>query len=746
VHTDKQASNEEEQRASSSCQVDQASGCQAPDMTQGFDSELGLTVEKLSTTLNLPADFFKSLGVSDKKQQGIHVVTVPYLDENRELAGIKLLQSLYNGGRFEKLPLRILPYGFWHIPDIKKHGTVILVPSEKDCWVCWHSGIPVLGLPNTDNGFDKWLDHLRDLEVFLWDGNFDRGFLPLLDKNLPGLQVLTAPNDTPSLWEAYARGKDLKALIKELKETGLSSPSVLLQAQREAPISELRRQGAAVFEAPDPLELIKAAIQAQGYGGTLDVPIIAYLAATSRVLKMEKGLAMPVHLLLIAQPGVGKSYSFDVVLLLLPEEAKHRIEAGSGKVLIYDDAPLRHRVLVFSEADSLPKDEDNPATSALRNLMTDHHLHYKVVVPDQETGGFKIQEVNKAGPTVLFTTSVKRLPSQLDSRIFTLEVPDDKEQTTAALRTQAQLELRGRPEPHQGLIAFQSLLQELAPWEVVVPFVERFAETIAKLPNASRIKRDFARLLSLVKSVAVLRHQHRERDEKNRIVAQIADYEVVYHLVNKMFETSVNKVSDKIRQVVQAVEELKAAGVTPISVTAVGNRLGTTKQAAHYSIKTALSEGWLVNTESRRGYPFNLDIGEPLPGSIGLPKPEELEDNEAGEAGVYSLDTYDTPSLTPQRAETMNETGGSQNFNPFPSDESPPWEEIDLCVDDGSGSFDRQSSRECYDCDYFAPFAQNDEFCSLPGRDPCPRSTLGEQSRQDFIPDINETSPEDIVF
>ena len=181
-------------------------------MPQGFDSEVGLTVEKLSTALNLPADFLKGLGVSDKKHKGIHAVTIPYLDENQDPVCTKQLQSLYGGSRFEGEPLKVVPYGFWRIQDIKKHGTVILVPNEKDCWVCWHSHIMVLGLPNTDNGFDKWLDHLRSLEVFLWDGNLDRDFLRLMAEHLPGIQVITAPDDTPSLWEAYARGKDLRAL------------------------------------------------------------------------------------------------------------------------------------------------------------------------------------------------------------------------------------------------------------------------------------------------------------------------------------------------------------------------------------------------------------------------------------------------------------------------------------------------------------------------------------------------------
>ena len=521
-----------------------------------------------------------------------------------------------------------------------------------------------------------------------------------------------------------------------------------------SPVEELRQAAMSVLIANDPLLVIQEAIRTLGYGGDIKAPMITYLAATSRVLGMRPG-SMPVHLLLMGPPSAGKSYTLQIVLRLLPEEVSYRIDAGSLRVLIYDQEAndLRHRIIIFSEADSLPKGEDNPAASALRTLMQENRLNYKVTITDASTGRFGVQEISKLGPSVVITTSTRRLGPQLDSRVFTLEVSDSSEQIQAALMTQAQLELEGAVEPDPALIAFQALLQIQAPWEAWVPFASKLAEKMGLLPQASRINRDFLRPLSLVKSLAVLRHQHREKDEKNRIVAQIADYEVVYQLVNEMFETSVNKVSDKIRQVVQAVDELKGARVTPISITAVGDHLGTTKQAAHYSIKTALSEGWLVNTESRRGYPFNLDIGEPLPGSIGLPPPKELEDNEAGEAGVYSLDTYDTPSLTPQRAAIMSETGGSQNLIPFRSDGSPPWEETYLGPDDGSRSLDRHSSAGCYDSDYFDGFIPSDEFCSLHGGGSCPRSKSGEHCRQDIRPDIqdirpdiNETSPEDIVF
>jgi hypothetical protein len=70
---------------------------------------------------------------------------------------------------------------------------------------------------------------------------------------------------------------------------------------------------------------------------------------------------MPAHLLILGAPSAGKSYSLKVALELLPEESKHELDAASPRVLIYDDAPLEHKVLIFGEADSLPAGEDNPA-------------------------------------------------------------------------------------------------------------------------------------------------------------------------------------------------------------------------------------------------------------------------------------------------------------------------------------------------------------------------------------------------
>ena len=335
--------------------------------------------------------------------------------------------------------------------------------------------------------------------------------------------------------------------------------------------------------------------------------------------------AMPVHLLLLGPPSAGKSYTLGVVLALLPPEAYHAIDAGSPRVLIYDDAELVHRVVVFSEADSLPSGEDNPAASALRSLLQDHSLHYKVTERDPESGHFCVHEVEKLGPTTLVTTSTKRLPAQLDTRVFTLEVPDDQRQIGHALRAQAALELSGGgKEPPAALVAFQSYLQTQAPWEVVVPFVERLAECLAAQPGETRVVRDFARLLSLVKACAVVRHAHRERDSRGRLVAELEDYETVRSLVAEMYAASTSGAGEKLRAVVGAVGEHLVAGHSHASVTAIAKLLTIPKKSAARRVAGALKAGWLVNGEARKGYPFQLSLGEPLPAESGLPPLEAL--------------------------------------------------------------------------------------------------------------------------
>jgi hypothetical protein len=261
--------------------------------------------------------------------------------------------------------------------------------------------------------------------------------------------------------------------------------------------------------------------------------------------------------------------------------------------------------------------------------LQDHFLHYDVTVRDPESEQYTVKKVRKPGPTVLITTSTRRLGSQLDTRLFSLEPNDSPGHIRTALEAQANNELLGVGDPDPALIAFQEYLQALAPWEVTIPFVGELAAGIGKQASAPRILRDFARLNSLIKSVAVLRHSHRKLDSKGRIIAEIEDYQVVYDLVGQMYETTITGASIAVREVVQAVFEIGEN----CTAADLASHLTVNKSTAWRRARAAIRNGWLINTETRKGYPASLKLGDQLPEKIGLPSPERLRGCKAVAGG-----------------------------------------------------------------------------------------------------------------
>jgi MarR family len=382
---------------------------------------------------------------------------------------------------------------------------------------------------------------------------------------------------------------------------------------------ELHAAARAVLEHPDPLILVDAALRTT-LGGDIRPPMITYLTATTRLLELRPG-TMTCHALLQGPPSVGKTATLTAVRRLLPPEAMVVIEAGSPHVLIYGEFDLRHKALFVGEADSLPAGEDNPAASAIRNLLTDGSLHYQVVVPDRATARFVVRTIEKAGPTVLITTATRPLGEQLMSRLLVIELPDDHRQLQAVLAAQARLEVDGVPPADPGLVAFQAFLQELAPISVFVPFAPRLADALGSVPSGARLSRDFAKLLGLVKAVAICRIGQRDRDERGRVIATGDDYDTVRDLAGDMYARGTDDVGRPIREAVRAVAELPALlkpGM-PVTVDLVARHLGVHKSTASRRVADAEREGWLVNRETSRGRRANLALGNTLQVEAGLP-------------------------------------------------------------------------------------------------------------------------------
>jgi len=584
---------------------------------------VGLTLESIAEHKRLPVGFIQTFGVTQTRRQGVPHILIPYTNIDGNIVAVRSRDRIGKGGFRWRKGDHPIPYGLERLPEIKRAGWVLLVEGESDRWTGCYYGISVLGIPGKSNWRPEWAGYLSGLTVYLWQEPDAEDLTERVYESITELWVIRAPESIKDLSEAHIQGIDVASLVTELRAKAFQ-PKLIVRAELSRRQVELRGKAAAVLQADDPLLLVEAEFRRLGYGGELRPAKVTYLSATTRLLSLRKGAILG-HLLLVGPPSVGKSYTIEIVFSLLPEEAYHIIDAGSPRVLIYDETPLKHRVLLFGEADSLPAGEDNPAASAVRNLAQDGELHYDVVVRDSTTGDYVVRKVRKEGPTVLLTTSTRVMGGQLGSRFFTLEAPFDRLYIQAALLKQAELEDTGMPQPDSSLVAFQAYLQAIAPIDINVPFVRPLAEAISKSAEAPRILRDFMRIVSLVKAVTILRHARRETDSRGRFISTIDDYAYVYSLVADMYAASITGVTENIRAVVEAVNELTIEGTKPILKKNVQERTGYTKVQTHRFVDRAVKNGWLINQEIRRGYPSDLILGEPLPGEFGLPDPETLQ-------------------------------------------------------------------------------------------------------------------------
>jgi hypothetical protein len=586
----------------------------------------GLALEALAEFKQLPPEFLKTdFTLSTIQRNRGSCVRIPYRSVDGHETAVRYRLALEGERRFVwKTGSKTSLYGLDRLATVRAAGWALLVEGESDTWTGWHHNLPVLGLPGKATWRPEWATYLDGLDVVAWQEPEAADFAERIARDIPNLRVIVAPAGRKDISAAHMNGDDVATLVERLRAAAPLATELCAERD-DAELEEVRRQAAPTLQSADPLKLVSAELRRLGYGGALWPAEVTYLAATSRLLRIRPG-AIPVHVIVLGPPSAGKSYTIAAALRLLPAEAFHVIDAGSPRVLIYDDADLRHRVVVFSEADSLPAGEDNPAASAVRNLLQDGHLHYKVTVRHPETGDYVVRTVTKPGPTVMFTTAVHRLGEQLDSRLFTVEPPDTVEHLRDAIAAQVVLEAQPEVEPDGSLVAFQMLLQRSAPWDVVIPFAKALGDALGRSPNSARVLRDFSRLLALVKSVAILRHVNRKRDAAGRLVAEIDDYRAVFELVADVYDTSATGSGQRVRDTVAAVAALRSESkLEHVTKKAVAEKLDISVASAWRRIRAALRGGWLANSEGRKGYPADLVLGDPLPPRDGLPDPDLLE-------------------------------------------------------------------------------------------------------------------------
>ncbi len=393
------------------------------------------------------------------------------------------------------------------------------------------------------------------------------------------------------------------------------------QGQAEAEPDEPLDEATALELLHDPALLTGVAktLQAGGYAGDTTLPVLIYLALTSRLLRR------PLNLVITGPSSAGKSYAVQCVCDLMPPAAYYVLNGMSDRVLVYTDADLQHRTLIIGEASSLAR--DGIAASLLRSVAWEGNVAYELV--EKTTEGLKPRRIEKPGPTGFITTTTGRVEAELETRVLTLTVPDT-EQVTRTILAATAARANGHAPAAPNLTPWrqaQRWLAERGDREVSIPYAERLAKLVPA--KQVRARRDFTQLLTLIQAHALLHQRQRGRDGQGRIMADGRDYAGAYMLAAPVFGAiAAEGVTPAVRETVEAVKTLTTGGVETVSLPRLAGYLKLDKSATSRRVGRCLSGGWLVNDETRKGRPAALRAGDPLPDDVpALPDPAEVSND-----------------------------------------------------------------------------------------------------------------------
>ena len=333
---------------------------------------------------------------------------------------------------------------------------------------------------------------------------------------------------------------------------------------------------------------------------------LIYLILTSRLLDQ------PISAAVKGPSSSGKSYLVSRVLKFFPPTAYLERSAMSERALAYGEYSLKHKFIVLFEAAGLGGDI---AQYLMRSLLSEGRINYETV-DKSEAGRLGPRVLEREGPTgLLVTTTEISLHPENETRLFSIPVTDNSGQTAAILLSigQAAQGIRNTAASiDPAWLKLQTWI-ETGELEVLVPFAVKLSQGIS--PVAVRLRRDFGKIINLIKAHALLHQATRRRDERGRILAETRDYACVRTLVADLIKDAAQiTASATIAETVGAVKSLGQ----PCTLKQVGEKLSLDKSATSRRIKAAIADGYLVNTEEKKGRPMKLTVGDPVPQSSDL--------------------------------------------------------------------------------------------------------------------------------
>ena len=181
-------------------------------------------------------------------------------------------------------------------------------------------------------------------------------------------------------------------------------------------------------EAPDLLARVVEQVRNQGVVGETHLVQLVYIAGVSRLLDT------PINPLVKGASSGGKSFVSQQTLRLFPPESVLMLTTSSPLSLVYDPAPLAHKIICVYEATQLQADETSVSAMLLRCLISEGKIIHQTTVEDKDAEyGRRTVTIVREGPICLVITTTGELHAENETRMLSIRVSEDRSQTTAVL-------------------------------------------------------------------------------------------------------------------------------------------------------------------------------------------------------------------------------------------------------------------------------------------------------------------------
>ena len=353
----------------------------------------------------------------------------------------------------------------------------------------------------------------------------------------------TIQREVGQLWGALG---DLQR--ETLRKTLTPEEETIMTAEEQAAALELLRD-------PRLLKRVLEDFEKCGVVGEETNKKVSYLAAVSRLL--EKPLAIVVQ----SASSAGKSSLMEAVLDFMPEEHRESYSAMTGQALFYmGQKNLKHKILAVSEEEGAQR-----AAYALKLLQSEGKLKIASTGKDPVSGKQVTHEYTVEGPVMIFlTTTAQQVDEELLNRSIVLTVNEEREQTRAIHRKQREARTT------EGLWAWrerarivklhrnaQRLLRPIAVANNQPDADEAFPD------HMTRTRRDHAKLLTLIDSIALL-HQHQREikrdtrggDTLEYIEATAEDVALAKQLMRQVIMPSLDELPPHTRRLLGVIEQM----------------------------------------------------------------------------------------------------------------------------------------------------------------------------------------------